>query len=694
MQSSSQEDVATGVKIGVDVGGTFTDLCLFDETTRSTHITKVPSVPASPELAVVAAVKRILRETRHEPEDVKLLVHGTTIATNALLERKGARVGLLITEGFRDILHIVRQDRPKLYDYFAQHPSPLVPLQRTFQICERILFNGEIKIPLEESSTRKLLRRIAESNQIDVLAVCLLHSYANPDHERRVKELTEEEIPSMKVSLSSEVLPQIKEYERAVTTVVNAYVLPIVTDYVERLQQEMRRMRLSSDLYVMQSNGGVMAADSAGERSIHTVLSGPAAGAFYANWVGRKAGHENLIALDVGGTSADASLVRAGAVTYAQKNVVGGQIAIYVPTIYIQTVGAGGGSLAWIDAGGALQVGPYSAGADPGPVCYGRGGSEPTVTDANLVLGRLNPDFFLGGEMEVDVEAARRAIYDRIARPLGLSLELAAEGILKVVNATMIRVLRRVSIERGYDPRDFTLFAFGGCGPLHGAMLAQELNIRQVLIPSVAGVGSAMGCVIADFRHDYVRTVLLQLVDLDPAALEGFFSDLESKALSQMSRDGLPSSRVTIFRNAEMRFVGQGYGLDVSVPNGHLRPEDLKRIEDSFRELYSNKYGYAPHDPTEVVNLRVSAVGDLPSLELPAQARAGVEAEHAIKGKRPVFFSGRSVETTIYDGYELEFGNRVKGPGIIELRDSTAVVLPGQSAEMDRHGNLIVELEN
>ncbi len=694
MQSASQEDSPMSIKIGVDVGGTFTDLCLLDETNRSIYITKVPSEPASPELAVVKAVKRILRETRHEPEDVELLVHGTTIATNALLEQKGARVGLLLTEGFRDILHIVRQDRPKLYDYFAQHPSPLVPLQRTFQVRERLLFSGEIKIPLEESSTRKLLRRIAESGQIDVLAVCLLHSYANPDHERRVKELTHEEIPAMKVSLSSEVLPQIKEYERAVTTVVNAYVLPIVTDYVERLQQDLRRMRLHSDLYVMQSNGGVMAAGSAGERSIHTVLSGPAAGAFYSNWVGRKAGYDNLIALDVGGTSADASLVRGGKLTYAQKNVVGGQIAIYVPTIYIQTVGAGGGSLAWIDAGGALQVGPRSAGADPGPACYARGGSEPTVTDANLVLGRLNPDFFLGGEMEVDLEAARRAIHDRIARPLGLSLELAAEGILKVVNATMIRVLRRVSIERGYDPREFTLFAFGGCGPLHGAMLARELNMRQVLIPSISGVGSAMGCIVADFRHDYVRTLLVQLEGLDPAALEGFFSDLENKALSQMSRDGLRRPQVTVFRSAEIRLIGQGYGLEVSVPNGHLTRRDLKRIEGSFRELYSNKYGYAPDDPTEVVNLRVSAVGNRPSAELPARERAGVEAEHAIKATRPVFFSGQSVETTIYDGYQLEFGNRVKGPGIIELRDSTAVVLPGQSAEMDRYGNLIVELEN
>ena len=682
------------LRIGVDVGGTFTDLCLFDDLTRSVQIAKVPSIPASPEVAVVEVIQRILRETGHHPEDVNFLVHGTTIATNALLEYKGARVGLLVSEGFRDTLYIVRQDRPKLYDYFAQHPPPLVPRHRTYEVRERVLFTGEVKTPLEETSSRKLLRKIKSSDEVDILAVCLLHSYANPTHEQRIRELIREEIPDMRVSLSSEVLPQIKEYERTITTVVNAYVSPIVSDYMVRLQQELERIKLGSNLYIMQSNGGLMTAATAGEKSVHTILSGPAAGAIYANWVGQRAGFANLITLDMGGTSADVSLMRHGKLTCTNENVVGRQVAIHVPTIEINTVGAGGGSIAWIDQGGALQVGPASAGADPGPACYGRGGTNPTVTDTNLVLGRLNPDYFLGGEMKVDVEAARRAIYDQLASPLGLTLEQAAEGILKVVNATMVRGIRRVSIEKGYDPREFMLFAFGGGGPLHAAMLALELNIPRVLIPEVPGVGSALGCIVTDFRHDYVKTVMGHFSGFAPQEIEQLFNELEKKALDQMAREGLAPQQVTLVRSVDIRYVGQGYELEVSTPAGPLMNEDMKAIEGSFRELYLKNYGYASNASTELVNLRVSALGKLAPVDLGSRAKQGTDASHAIKGSRPVFFNGEFRETDLYDGYKLECGNRLKGPAIIELQDSTAVVLPAQTAHKDEQGNLIVELKN
>ncbi len=678
-----------GLRIGVDAGGTFTDLCLFDDRSRSLRIVKVPSVPSSPEEAIISGVQRILSEGRHPPEEIEFFVHGTTIATNTIIQYKGAKVALLVTGGFRDTLQIVRQDRPKLYDYFAQRAVPLVPRRHTYEIRERLLFTGEVKVPLDEPSTRKLLRGIKRSGEVEILAVCLLHSYANPIHEQRIRELALEEIPGMKVTLSSEVLPEIKEYERAITTVVTAYVLPTVSTYIERLEQELQRRKVGSDLYIMQSNGGVMTAKTAVEKSVHTVLSGPAAGALGAMWVGKRAGFENLIAIDMGGTSADVSLVEAGKLAYAQESLVAGHV-IKVSTIDINSVGAGGGSIAWIDAGGALQVGPASAGAHPGPACYLRGGTEPTVTDANLVLGRLNPNYFLGGEMKVDVEGARRAINDKIARPLGLGLEQSAEGILRVVNATMVRGIRRVSVEKGHDPRDFTLFAFGGGGPLHASMLAAELNISQVLIPAVAGVGSALGCIVADFRHDYSQTFLGKFLDFPPQRLERLFAAQEEKALDQMRREGLAPDRVNLIRSLDMRYLGQGYELEVPAPPQPLDAAQIKAIDERFRALFKKTYGYEANDPTEVVTLRLVAVGNLPPIALPSHAEAGSDASSALKGKRRVFFDGTYLDTDIYDGYKLECGNRLEGPAIVERHESTIVVLPQQSASKDEHGNVVI----
>jgi N-methylhydantoinase A len=441
----------------------------------------------------------------------------------------------------------------------------------------------------------------------------------------------------------------------------------------------------------MQSNGGVMTAATATQKSVHTILSGPAAGAIAAMRIGMKVGFENLISIDMGGTSADVALTHAGKLTYAKESQVSGHV-IKVPTIDIHAVGAGGGSIAWIDQGGGLQVGPTSAGADPGPACYRRGGQEPTVTDANLVLGRLNPNYFLGGEMKLDIEAARRAIHDRIAQPLGLTLEETAEGILRVANATMVRGIRRVSVERGYDPREFALFAFGGGGPVHGAMLAHELNIPMVLIPAVAGVGSALGCILADFRHDFVQTVLGRLRDFAPQELETLFLAQEKKATEQMIREGLAREQVLLVRSVEMRFVGQGFELEVLVPPGPIGPGHVEAIDTDYRSLYAKTYGYEPDDPTELVGIRLTAIGNLPPVELPSQT--GVETgQGAVKGTRPVFFNGQYHETTIYDEYGLKAGMKLEGPAVIERRDSTIVVLPGQSASKDAHGNTIIALK-
>lgn len=678
-----------GLRIGVDVGGTFTDLCMFDDRSRSLHIAKVPSIPSSPDTGVIDGVQRLLSETQCRPQDVEFFVHGTTIATNAIIEYKGAKVGLLVTEGFRDVLQIVRQDRPKLYDYFAQHATPLVPRRHTYEVRERMLFDGQVKTELDEVRARKLLRQIKKSGDVEILAVCLLHSYANPVHELRIRELINQELPGMKVSLSCEILPEIKEYERAITTVVNAYVQPTVSTYLSQLRRRLADAKIASDLYIMQSSGGVMTAATAVEKSVHTVLSGPAAGALAAMWMGRKSGFENLISIDMGGTSADVSLMSAGKLAYAKESTVAGHV-IKVPTIDINSVGAGGGSIAWVDSGGALQVGPASAGAHPGPACYGRGGSHATVTDANIVLGRLNADYFLGGEMKIDVEAARRAIHDHVARPLKLTLEQSAEGIIRVVNATMVRGIRRVSVERGYDPRQFTLYAFGGGGPVHAAMLASELNIPSVLIPAGAGVGSAMGCIVADFRHDYTQTRIAKLTDLPLQQLQKLFKHLERKALAQMKREGLPSDRTVLLRSLDMRYAGQGYELEVPVPSGVITGETALNVESSFRASYRKAYGYEPDDPTEVVTFRVVAVGNLPPLELPAQRSAGTDADQACKGARSVYFDGHFQETKVYDGHKVQPGNSLQGPAIIELRESTTVVLPGQQAVKGGQGELLI----
>ncbi|MBV8475825.1 MAG: hydantoinase/oxoprolinase family protein [Acidobacteria bacterium] len=678
-----------GLRIGVDVGGTFTDLCMFDDASRSLHMAKVPSLPDSPDKAVINGVQRLFSGSKFRPEDVTLFVHGTTIATNSIIEYKGATVGLLVTQGFRDVLHIVRQDRPKLYDYFAQHPKPLVPRRHTYEIRERVLFDGQVKTTLDEARTRRLLRQIRKAGEVEILAVCLLHAYANPVHEIRLRELINEELPRMKVSLSSDILPEIKEYERTITTVVNAYVLPTMSTYLSQLKKRMADAKISSDLYVMQSSGGVMTAATAVEKSVHTVLSGPAAGALAAMWMGRKAGFEDLICIDMGGTSADVCLIRAGKLAYSKESVVAGHV-IKLPTIDINSVGAGGGSIAWVDSGGALQVGPASAGAHPGPACYRRGGKQPTVTDANLVLGRLNPDYILGGEMAVDIDAARRAIDEYIARPLKLTLEQSAEGIIRVVNATMIRGIRRVSVERGYDPREFTLYAFGGGGPVHATTLTAELNIPNVLIPAGAGVGSAMGCIVADFRHDYTQTHIGKLRDFSVQRFQKLFAQLERKALGQMKREGVASDRTVLLRSLDMRYAGQGYELEVPVPAAPLDAQLVRNVELDFRALYRLAYGYEPDDPTEVVTFRVVAVGNLPQLELPSLGESTTNANHAIKGTRLVYFGGDYCQTNIYDGSKLEVGNSLDGPAIIEQRESTTVVLPEQQAIRGRQGEILI----
>ncbi len=677
------------IKLGVDVGGTFTDLVAFDEESGAIRLTKVPSTPKSPDQGVLNGIRRLAAEFGVDAGAIDFFIHGTTVATNALLERKGVGVALVTTAGFRDVLHIGRQSRPKLYDFFERRPDPLVPRQLRFEVPERVLYTGEVREPLDEDAVRRVAQTIRQ-RAVGVVAVCLLHSYANPAHERRIREILLAELPALKVSLSSDVLPEFKEYERASTTVVNAYVMPIVERYLERVVGGLREVGVGTGLNIMQSNGGVMTAETAGRKSVHTVLSGPAAGVLGGLALARIAGFENVITIDMGGTSFDVSLAHRGVPSYATESDIGGH-PIKIPMIDIKTLGAGGGSIARLDAGAALQVGPESAGADPGPACYGRGGDEPTVTDANLVLGYLNPRYFAGGDIALDADRAREAIGRRIAAPLGLSIEDAAEGILRVVNATMIRGIRLVSVERGFDPRDFALVCFGGAGPVHAVRLAQELDITTALVPGGPGVTCALGLLMADFRHDYSRTFLAAVDGLEPAALTAAFRELTERASAQMCAEGVAREAIVFHRAADMRYQGQGYELAVPLPCRDYERADLAALGRELARIHREGYGYAMAPETaEIVTLRLTAIGLRGKPQFRTAESVPADPAPARKGQRRVYMDGRHREVAVYDRPRLRPGMRVAAPAIVEQVDSTTVLFDGYELTVDGFGNLII----
>jgi N-methylhydantoinase A len=675
-------------RLGVDTGGTFTDLCVLDEASGDEVITKVPSTPSNPSLAVMNGIRKLIEKEGFSPEELCFLIHGTTVATNALLEHKGARTALLTTEGFEDVLHIGRQNRPRLYDFRATRPAPIVPRNLRFGVPERVLHTGEVLRPLDEAKTRKIVERIREQG-IKSIAVSLLHSYANPAHELGVASIVSEVLPEAHVTVSSEVLPEFREYERTSTVCINAYVMPKVNDYVADLERQMKDMGIASDLYIMQSNGGVITARTARRMSARTVLSGPAGGALTGAFISRAIERPNVITIDMGGTSSDICLIEGGTPRLTTESEIGGY-PIKLPMIDINTIGAGGGSIARVDAGGALRVGPESAGADPGPVCYGRGGTEPTVTDANLVLGRLSPSGLLGGEMPLDLDEAARVLEEKIARPLGIGLHEAAEGILSVVNANMIRGIRRVSVERGYDPREFILVPFGGAGPMHGVELAQALNMKEIVVPPHPGISSAVGMLSADVRHDYVQTHIAVSRDTDVGRIQSIFEDMEAQGTEQLGREGFSGPSVVLIRSADMRCTRQSYELSVPVKEGALTGHDLAAITEDFHRLHEKAYGYARNtEAVEFVNLRVVALGRLPEFRVKKRATRTQRALEAV-GTREVYFAGRPVSSPIYVRDLLPKGVEIRGPAIVEQMDSTIVVLPGYRAVADRYGNLLI----
>ncbi|MSS70174.1 MAG: hydantoinase/oxoprolinase family protein [Candidatus Latescibacteria bacterium] len=691
-------------RLGVDVGGTFTDATLIDETTGEIRVGKVPSTPGDPSIGFIEAVHRILRDAGAMPAEVGYVAHGTTVATNALIEGKVARTGFVTTEGFRDMLEIARQVRPTLYDLLFEKPRPLVPRHLCFGAPERVDARGNVLTPLDEGAMRRVAEALRREG-VASIAVCFLHAYASPAHERRAGEILREVFPEAMVSLSSEVAPEFREYYRASTTVINACIRPVVARYLRNIEVRLREEGLKAELLVMQSSGGVLTFAAASERPVFMVESGPAAGAIAATYLGGVLGYRDVISFDMGGTTAKAGLIQDGAPRVTKDYEVGATARagvgasrgsgypIRTPVIDLVEIGAGGGSIAWVDSGGVLRVGPQSAGADPGPVCYGRGGTAPTVTDADLVLGRLNPDYFLGGEIALDVAAARRAIQERCADPLKMDVVAAAHGIVEIANAAMVNALRLVSIQRGYDPRDFALVAFGGAGPAHANRLAAETEIPTVVIPMSPGTTSAMGLLVTDLKHDY-STTLIQRADLaDLAAMAAVYGKMEAEGRATLAREGVRPEDTAFLRQVDTRYAGQSYELTIPLPGEGPGDADIARALDRFHAEHDRAYGYsASGEPVEFVNLRLTATGQIARPRLRELGTKGGDATQARKAVRPVYFAERDgyVECPIYDRYRLGAGCVIEGPGIVEEVDSTTVIHPGYQAEVDRYGNLIL----
>ncbi|GIX47848.1 MAG: methylhydantoinase [Candidatus Tectimicrobiota bacterium] len=675
--------------LGIDVGGTFTDFVLYAEGRLRRY--KCLTTPADPAQAVLKGLDVLLPAGL---ASVQRLVHGTTLATNVILERKGEGVVLLTTRGFRDVLEIRRQKRHELYDPFIDTPPPLVPRWCIYEVSERVAADGTVLTPLDEAEAAATLRQLQAAG-VQSLAICLLHAYANPVHEARLAALAAAVAPQLLLSLSSQVAPKIREYERTSTTVANAYVMPRVHAYLGTLQQELRRRGLAPPLYVMQSNGGIATAEEMRRFPVRLIESGPAAGALLAAYLGRQLGLPDLIAFDMGGTTAKLCLIEGGQPAVTGEFEVdrvqlkpGSGLPLTVPSIDLCEIGAGGGSIARLRLG-VIAVGPESAGAQPGPACYGLGGTAATVTDANLVLGYLNPDNFLGGALRLDAAAATRAVAEQIARPLGLDVTRAAWGIYETVTASMAQAARMVSVERGKDPRRFTLVAFGGAGPLHATRLARALGMRRVLVPVAAGVASALGLLVAGVRFDLERTRLTRLDAAAVAVAEGLFAELEA-AGRRLVATAAPQQPCTLQRTLAMRYVGQGHELEVPVPGGPWQAETLAAVRQAFAQAYAATYGYRDAQAeVEIVTWKVTASAPPPALALPRLSPAPVAAP---VGWRQAYVpeSGGLVRCPVYARERLAAGAVLRGPALVEEQEATTLLLPGDVAEVDPWGNLLI----
>ena len=681
-------------RVTVDTGGTFSDFVFFNEDSGEIAITKVPSTPKEPFQAVLNGVNELI-DQGVAAGDISFFCHGTTVGTNALLEEKGAKTGLMVTQGFRGIYEVMEQTRgygPATYDLFFEKPRLLAPPYLTEEIPERVDFKGNVLKAIDVEASRAAIRRLKQKG-VQSVAVCCLFSFLNPDHELKIKELFAEEFPDARLSLSYEVLPQIREFYRLSTTVINGYIQPVMATYLNHLESRMRAMGVvTPKLYIMQSNGGVSTFKGSAEKPVATVLSGPAGGVIASMGTCERVGINNIITFDMGGTSCDVALIHQGNPVITTQGKINLR-PIALPMLDIHTVSAGGGTIARIDAVGGLQVGPDSAGADPGPVCYNRGGENITVTDANMVCGVLDPNHFLGGRMKLDKEKAHRVLEEKLAKPLKLDLLEAADGVLKIIEAKMEEAIKAVSSARGYDIRDFTLVAFGGGGPMHAGRMALDLGIPSVLVPLTPGVHSALGLLMSDVKHDYVRSKLVGLEDLDLAEINHMFHQLIERAKADLKSEGFSDEEIKIEPYLDLRYAGQGYELTVPSSMPPYTKHDLTLMRSLFDTMHEQNSGHkAESEPVELVSLRLISLGLVPQAKLSPGKVTGRKVEAAKLGERKVYFGKEHgvLTTQVYNRDLFEPGHKLTGPAIVEQLDTTTVIHPEQEAVVDEYRNIII----
>lgn len=700
----SQSANPRAYRLGVDIGGTFTDLVLVDLQSHQQYIGKALTTPREPAQGVLDGLDKVLKKSGIDPSAIAHVIHATTLVTNAVIERKGAKTGLITTQGMKDLLEIGREQKYELYDIFLQVPEPLVPPPLRKEAVERIYAEGEVLVPLDRAKLRDTVEELAAAG-VESIAVCLLHSYANSDHELAVEEEVRKSHPEIFVSLSSQVAQEIREYERTSTTVVNAYVRPLTQRYLEKLRGDLADRGIRGDLHIMLSSGGITSIEAAKANPVRLIESGPAAGALVGAFYGQLAGEPKVLAFDMGGTTAKACLVEEGQpqTTYSfevarvHRFKKGSGLPIRASAVDLIEIGAGGGSIAHQDELGLLKVGPESASAEPGPACYGRGGTQPTVTDADLVLGYLNPDYFLGGEMPLDLEAARDALRRNVAEPLGLDLTGAAWGVHNTVNENMASAARLHIAEKGHDPRQFAMLATGGAGPVHVFQVARKMGISRILCPPGAGVASSFGLLVAPPRMDFVHAYLTPLGKIDWERLNELYREMADRAVEELGRAGVREADIHWMRQADMRYVNQGHEVVVPVPEGDLGPSDLERLRDSFRDVYVKLFSrYEKDVPIEALNWRLTATGPQPEISVEATgASPNGQGGAALKGRRQAYIPEAKAyqDVEVYDRYALRPGDRFQGPAIVEERESTVVVGPDASCGVDQYLNLVIDIE-
>ena len=690
MNAAVETEAKIRYAVAIDTGGTFTDVTLFDRETGQIWTAKTPSTPSDPSVGFMNGIQAAIEKASLEATELAQVFHGTTVATNLILEGKGADVGLITTGGFKHVLEIGRQDIPRRANLFAwiKPTRPVLP-ERIHEIPERVDIEGNVLVPLDETAVRKAARDF-KARGVNAVAVCFLNSFVHPAHEERTAEIIREEHPDALVSISSDVLRVFREYERSIATVLNVYVMPAVSRYVAQLEGRLSQEKIDAPLLIMKSNGGVVGVGEVERVPAYTALSGPAAGVVGAGFVGAAAGYGDVIGIDIGGTSADICLIKNGAYSLTGKGKIG-DWPLAFPMLDINTVGTGGGSIATVSETGALTVGPASAGADPGPACYGRGGEQATITDAHLVLGHL-PPYLLAGGMQLDEAASRKAIDQHVGRPLGLSAEDAAQGILAIADNDMVGAIRVVSVERGHDPRDFALIPFGGAGPLHGSSLAQLLGAQTVVVPPSPGVLSAMGLLVSQLRADYSRTCFQAPPDFDFNLMETAFRELEAEAENWFEREGVPQAARQLTRKASLRYKHQGFELDVDWTGDAVTADTTALTLDAFHTLHERLYTFAQKDtPIEIVTLHVAAVGELLQPKLSALPTGGALADAEIN-RHPVFFEDGWCDVPVYDRQKLSASIHFEGPGLVVQLDSTTLIEPNSTVRTDQFGNLIIDV--